>query len=588
MESVTGAGDQAFDHVLLTRFSAVLHPGGAPAEPEWLRYRLAFFYDACLPSVLSQQGARPFEWLVLLDDRCDDDFRADVESLAQGAFTPVWGHEPFRRDSFAGPVADRAHAPYLITTRIDSDDAMATDLMASVQARFSRQERMFVNFPRGVQIDRTGAVYRSNIASSPFLSLIERREPGRLPQTVYVAKHARARGHAPVQQVRAPVMWAQVVHGTNVSNIVNGRQVDPSVVRERFRLDLGYDAGLRGLPLRRAQLGHGARLGRLWARHPGELTKWLEAAAVSARGTRVWAQDSGEPFSERFDEGTKDLRVRVREGRFALGERANALGPQGLRVVAGDVGEVLAADRVVVLVEWSTGRDVRACALRTARAYAAAGWPTLVVAARDPWVRLRAPQVPAGVAVARRPNSGYDFGSWRDALAAFPQIATTDRVVLMNDSLEGPAGPLDELLRRIEGTSADVWGVSMNPSPRRHLHSFLLAFRGGVLAQEPLRDFFAGVTAQSSKQMVIDHYELGLTAVAERAGLQVEAGWTPQELGVPAATLVPIHAWAPLMDAGFPFVKRVLLTQLRFAAQRPAIEARLGAASNGSAQPPMP
>lgn len=73
-----------FDHVLLTRFSAVLLPGAPPADEDWLYYRLGFFLDACLPSVLSQRRARPFEWLVLLDDRCPDGFRAQVEELARG------------------------------------------------------------------------------------------------------------------------------------------------------------------------------------------------------------------------------------------------------------------------------------------------------------------------------------------------------------------------------------------------------------------------------------------------------------------------------------------------------------------------
>ena len=166
----------SFDHVLLTRFSAVLHPDAPPADEDWLFYRLGFFVDACLPSVLSQRGAQSFEWLVIFDDRCSDDFRAQVEELADGAFTPIWTHEPFTRDAFAQHVADRCHSPFVITTRIDSDDAMAVDLMASVQAQFDGQERLFVNFPRGIQIDRSGAVHRATILSSPFLSLIEARE----------------------------------------------------------------------------------------------------------------------------------------------------------------------------------------------------------------------------------------------------------------------------------------------------------------------------------------------------------------------------------------------------------------------------
>ena len=119
----------AFDHLLLTRFSAVLTPGAPPAPEEWLRYRLAFFYDAALPSVAAQEDAT-FEWLVLFDDRCPDAFRHDVEDLAaDGAFTPLWSHDTFRRDSFAGVAARTARSPHLITTRMDSDDAIARDFM---------------------------------------------------------------------------------------------------------------------------------------------------------------------------------------------------------------------------------------------------------------------------------------------------------------------------------------------------------------------------------------------------------------------------------------------------------------------------
>ncbi len=166
--------------------------------------------------------------------------------------------------------------------------------MAAVQGQFERQELMFVNFPRGVQIDRSGAVYRSDVLSSPFLSLVERRGDGP-PRTVYAAKHARARGLAPVREVRAPVMWAQVLHGTNLSNIVNGVRVDPRVVGERFRFDLGYDARPGGARLLRGQTAQLGRLARLWTAHPGELTKWAEASAWTLRGTHERPRAEGAP-----------------------------------------------------------------------------------------------------------------------------------------------------------------------------------------------------------------------------------------------------------------------------------------------------
>ena len=69
-----------FDHLVLTRFSAVRRGQVEPMPAEWLTYRLGFFYDACHPSLTRQVGAAPFRWLVFLDDRCPDDFREQMRS----------------------------------------------------------------------------------------------------------------------------------------------------------------------------------------------------------------------------------------------------------------------------------------------------------------------------------------------------------------------------------------------------------------------------------------------------------------------------------------------------------------------------
>ena len=382
--------EPAFDHVLLTRFSAVLAPGAAPAGEEWLRYRLGFFYDATYPSVVSQT-VDDFTWLVLFDDRCGDEFREDVESIAEDVFTPIWSHEQFRRDSFAGPVAALAEAPLLITTRIDSDDAMAVDFMATVRSQFAGQDRLFVSLTRGVQIDRSGAVYLSDQLSNPFLSLVERREPGRLPDTVYVAKHARARAHGPVREVRAPVMWAQVVHDLNLSNIVNGPRLDPRVVAERFRFDLGYDADIAGRALLTGRARQAGKLAKLWTSHPGELTKAVEAWTWRLRGTHERPQDDGATLTDRVQQLERDTRARwetsdtsryekakhdARVAKWRVQRRLNESLPPTPRLVAGDLDAVLGADRMVVLAEYSLGGRLRPEALSGAAAWAAAGVPT--------------------------------------------------------------------------------------------------------------------------------------------------------------------------------------------------------------------
>jgi hypothetical protein len=583
---------RAFDHVLLTRFSAVLAPGAEPAGEDWLRYRLAFFDQGTYASVVSQT-TRDFQWLVLFDDRCSPEFRADIEYLAEDVFTPIWTHDDFRRDSFARHVVAATDegpgpAPYLLTTRIDSDDAMAVDFMETVQAQFERQDRLFVSLTRGVQMDRSGAVYLSDQLSNPFITLIERREPARLPDTVYVAKHARARAHGPIREVRAPVMWLQVVHDLNLSNIVNGPRVAPAVVDERFRIDLTYDAGIGGAALLGARARQAGRLAKLWSVHPGELTKAAEAWGWRLRGTHERPQDDGATLTDRVQDLQQAMtdrwqrsalpskidgaKHRARVAKWRVQRRLNESLSSRVVPVAGDVDAVLAADRVVVMAEHGQGRQVREEALAGAAAWAAAGVPTLVVAARDAWIRsVVPPSVPDGVAVVQRPNVGYDFGSWGAGLASYPAIAGKRLVILTNDSLAGPFGPLDDVLARIEASTADVWAATEMLQPYWHLNSYLLAFRNGVLSRPPLRDVFAGVRPQESKRAVIVTYEIGLSNLVRQEGISYAVGWDHEALGLDRAGHPIVEGWNLLLSAGFPFVKRFLLEDRRFSSMRDLI-----------------
>lgn len=278
---------------------------------DWLRYRLQFFYDTAYPSLTAQRGAAPFRWLVFLDDRCRDGFRAEVEELAVGAFEPVWTHEQFRLAACAKAVAKRSRSKHLITTRVDSDDAVATDFIAAVQAQFAAQDLTFVNFARGFQVDRSGAVYRRNQPSGPFLSLIERREDGSVPLTVYASKHHLARQLAPVIEVRSQPMWVQTVHGGNVSNIVEGGRVSPRLLDDRFSLTLPFRRDLSPAELTLARVRHRTRLTRDWAQHPGRLIATLEGALIRARGTHVVARQADGSLTDRVRRVARRLGYRT-------------------------------------------------------------------------------------------------------------------------------------------------------------------------------------------------------------------------------------------------------------------------------------
>ncbi len=287
-----------FDHLVLTRFSAILPGQTEPLPEDWLRYRLQFFYDTAYPSLAAQQGAARFQWLVFFDDRCSAAFRAEVQELSAGVFEPVWTHEPFRLSACAKAVSKRARSAHLITTRVDSDDAVSTDFIASVQEQFEHQDLVFVNFARGFQIDRSGWVYVRTQPSSPFLSLIEHRVEGSVPLTVFASKHHLARRLAPIREVRSAPMWVQVVHGGNVSNVVEGRRVSPDLIDERFVLTLPFRRDVGTPELVREQFTHSARLAHEWVRHPGRLTATAEATLMRRRGTHVVRQGDGRSLTD--------------------------------------------------------------------------------------------------------------------------------------------------------------------------------------------------------------------------------------------------------------------------------------------------
>ena len=99
-----------------------------------------------------------------------------------------------------------------------------------------------------------------------------------------------------------------------------------------------------------------------------------------------------------------------------------------------------------------------------------------------------------------------------------PAITQAPYVILANDSLLGPFTDLGRLLADFEPASADVWGLTDTHQFCHHLQSYFLGYRGGVLADRPLQDFFAGVRQERSKWEIIKHNELALSRLLHGEG----------------------------------------------------------------------
>lgn len=160
--------------------------------------------------------------------------------------------------------------------------------------------------------------------------------------------------------------------------------------------------------------------------------------------------------------------------------------------------------------------------------------------------------------VLRRPNIGYDFGSWAVAMAACEQLLALPYVLVVNDSLAGPFDRLDRVVTDFEATTADVWGMVESNQFGSHLQSFFRGFRFGVLTESRLRRYWRNIRVIPDKGELILKYESGFGAFLARHAYSSAAFVHHSEV-VSDGLNPTIYGWRGLLEAGVPFVKRELL-----------------------------
>jgi hypothetical protein len=236
--------------------------------------------------------------------------------------------------------------------------------------------------------------------------------------------------------------------------------------------------------------------------------------------------------------------------------------------------------RVAFLAHWSPDGTVSRSVAELARVLDAGGFTVGLVSAAGGEGPLRWPGPrPENLTIVRRPNAGYDFGSWATALDRYPATARASEVLLLNDSLAGPFRPIDHLLERLHDSAADVWGLTDTTQFGHHVQSYCLGFKRGVLAEGPMARFWRQVRVESSRDDVIWRYEIGLSRLLHRERYTIDAAIRSNRV-VRDGQNPTILGWRLLLDEGFPFVKRQLLKSPELAPDgvdvRPELEHRYG------------
>jgi hypothetical protein len=220
------------------------------------------------------------------------------------------------------------------------------------------------------------------------------------------------------------------------------------------------------------------------------------------------------------------------------------------------------ADRIALMAQWSPDERLSLSTSRLIRELQEADY-WVVVSSTSPAPGQLVPHVDGGVkledlTVLRRPNIGYDFGSWAVAMRHVEHLLGADKVLVVNDSLVGPFTSLKTVIADFEATSADVWGMVQSRQIIPHLQSFFRGFRYGSLLEPPMRRFWTDVRVIPDKLRLIAEYEYGFTPWLQREGFS-SACFVHADDVVWGEHNPTIHGWQRLLEAGVPFVKRELL-----------------------------
>ena len=231
-----------------------------------------------------------------------------------------------------------------------------------------------------------------------------------------------------------------------------------------------------------------------------------------------------------------------------------------LHIETGRPETVINTDRVAIVAQFSTGPRQPRSLSEYLRRLTDNGYTTIVVSTCESPEPLEFPHgLPETTMVLRRPNLGYDFGSWATALGCFPELRGIGTVLLTNDSLLGPFEPIDHLLEWVSAPGPDIRGMTASYQFARHIQSYFLAYRGGILQDQPWRDFFNSIRVEPDKDDVVLAYELGVSRVSFSECYSTDVWVTGPELGVPYSNPT-VDGWKNLIESGSPFLKRTIMT----------------------------
>jgi Rhamnan synthesis protein F len=153
------------------------------------------------------------------------------------------------------------------------------------------------------------------------------------------------------------------------------------------------------------------------------------------------------------------------------------------------------------------------------------GYSVLVVSNGPLQQQARATLVPHVWRVLERPNLGYDFGGYREAVMhLWDEKVDPDELLILNDSVWIVASVFSAFLERLAAMQAEVTGsVLRSKKGKRWIESYFFRFDRKALTHPAFRAFWKDYRLVDSKFGVIRQGERDFTVALSSAGLTVAA-----------------------------------------------------------------
>jgi hypothetical protein len=224
-----------FKHFVITRFNVVYNIGVFKKDKKghetqtnaWLEARFDLFERFCFPSVINQTNI-DFYWVVLFSANTPEKYKKKIAGYSNtfNKFIPLYLDDG--ADSEWGIYLDNVKTEiskhldnsdlYIITSRIDNDDAFHKNMIQCVQDEFAAQDDLFLSYNTGLQYDMEhNLLSRITFPRNAFISRIEKIKGGNF-STVFATTHLKAHKVAKVKYINTYPLWLQLIHPGNIYN----------------------------------------------------------------------------------------------------------------------------------------------------------------------------------------------------------------------------------------------------------------------------------------------------------------------------------------------------------------------------------